>query len=141
MIACSEGPAPSPAKRTLRRRYQAAAIACLLGYFLFLYGIPVTGTPHLVLAGVAGVFWFGLLVFAGLVVIGRFDEFQRILIARSFIWASILTMGIITLWGFVEMASHNTVPHFPIIFLPVLLLVITAAAKLFIFRQHRSLPE
>jgi hypothetical protein len=69
------------------------------------------------------------------------DEFQRVLLTQSFVWATVITMGFATVWGFVETFSHGTVPHFPVILVPAVLSLTTAAAKVFIFRKHKSPAE
>ena len=132
----------NPSHRRLIRLYKLSAIVCVLGYFTCFYGLrPTTGPLSFVLAGIAGVFYFGLFVSFALIVVRRFDEFQRILLARSFIWATVMTMGLSTVWGFIELGDHNRTPRFPVVFLPIVLLCTTAAAKVFIFRQHRSPSE
>jgi hypothetical protein len=134
--------ARNEADRQTRRRYQRAGSLCLLAFFVCFYFLrPASGPLALLLSGIAGAFYFGLFVSFGLLVVHRFDEFQRILLAQSFIWATVITMSIATIWGFIELGSHNTVPRLPIVFLPILLLCVTAAAKLLIFRQHRSPVE
>jgi hypothetical protein len=69
------------------------------------------------------------------------DEFQRALLLRSFVWATVITMAVVTIWGFVELRAHGTVPHMGVIWVPMLLVCLTAAAKLLIFRQYRPASE
>ena len=96
---------------------------------------------RLVLAGIAGAFYFAFFVVIGVLAMGMRDEFQRVLLTRSFLWATIITMGLTMIWGFVELRSHGTVPHLPVLVLPAVLVAFTAAAKVFFFRQHKSPAE
>jgi hypothetical protein len=135
-------PVKNPADLKYRRRCQRAASLCLVAYLFCFYHLrPATGPLSLIVSGIAGAFYFGLFVSLGLMVVRKFDEFQRILLAQSFIWATVITMSITTIWGFIELGSHGAVPRLPIVFLPIFLLCVTAAAKLLIFRQHRSPVE
>ena len=133
----------NPADRQFRRRCQIAISSSLVLYIVC--SQLSLRYPHglfsLVLAGLAGAFFFTELVSVAFLVVRIRDEFQRILLTRSFIWATVITMGFATIWGFVELHSHGTVPHLPILLLPVILVCVTAAAKLLIFRQYRSPAE
>jgi hypothetical protein len=131
----------SPADRQLRRRCQIATSVSLVLYVvcsqasLRIHNSPV----GLVLAGFAGAAFFAELVSVGLLVTRLRDEFQRALLTRSFVWATLITMAFTTTWGFVELHGHGAVPHLDVIWIPLALVCITAAAKLCIFRQYR--PE
>lgn len=94
-----------------------------------------------ILAGLAGAFFFAELVSSGLLLLRMRDEFQRILLTRSFLWATVITMGFATVWGFVEVHGHGMVPEVPILSVPAVLIFVTAAAKLLIFRKYRSPSE
>jgi hypothetical protein len=133
----------NPADRLFARRCQKITSLCLIAYLVCAHFVPDMPTSRfkLVLAGLAGAFFFTLLISSGLLVVSKKDEFQRILLTRSFLWATVITMGFATIWGFVDLFSPNSVPHIPLIFLPMILLCVTAGAKLLIFRQHRSPNE
>lgn len=125
------------------RRYQRATIAFFLTYIVL---SQVTthlhqGPLRLLCAGLSGGAFFFILVIAGMRIMNMRDEFQRILLTRSFVWATVITMGFATTWGFVETFSHGTIPRFPIILMPVILILTTAAAKVLIFRKHKSPSE
>ena len=133
----------SPADRQLRRRCQITGAVSVL---LYLTGSQASLRMHnsplrLALAGVAGAAFFAELVSVGLLVTRLRDEFQRTLLTRSFIWATLITMGFTTTWGFVELHARGAVPHLDIIWIPIALVCVTAAAKLFIFRQYRPQSE
>jgi hypothetical protein len=132
-----------PADRLFRRRCQAVASACLVLYIacsqLSLHA--GTGPLGLTLAGLAGASIFGEFVAVTFLVVRIRDEFQRVLLTQSFLWASVLTMAFATIWGMIELHSHDTVPHIPILVVPFILIILTAAAKLIIFRQHKSPAE
>lgn len=125
------------------RRYQRFTGVCLLGYLATLQTTlrMSPGLFRLALATLTGCFIFALLVGAGLRVLNMQDEFQRVLLQRSFVWATIVTTGLATIWGFVETYSQTTVPQVPVIFLPLILILLTAAAKVLLFRRHRSPAE
>jgi len=136
-------PVRSPADRQFRRRCQIIASSCLVLFILcsqLALRYP-SSLLSLVLDGCAGAFFFAELISVGLLILHIRDEFQRILLTRSFLWATVITMGFTTIWGFIELHSHGAVPHLPTIFLPIVLICVTAAAKLLIFRQHRSPVE
>lgn len=133
----------NPALRHFRRRCQIATGLCLVLYVtcsqasLRIHDGPI----GLVLAGVAGAAFFGELISVGLLFTRLRDEFQRTLLLRSFVWATLITMGFATIWGFIELHSHGTVPHLDVIWVPIILVCCTAAAKLLIFRQYRPGSE
>jgi hypothetical protein len=129
----------NPADQRFIRRCQRVTGVSLLSYLTcahFITDRPVTPT-RLLLAGLAGAFFFTLLISSGLVVRRKFDEFQRVLITRSFLWATVITMGFSIIWGFVERFSRGAIPTLSILWIPVTLIVLTAAAKVLIFRQNR----
>jgi hypothetical protein len=99
---------------------------------------PLVKIPMATLAGLA---FFSELVAVGLLVSRKMDEFQRVLLVRSFVWATVVTMGLVTVWGFVDLCSHHTLGRVDIIWVPMVLIGITAAAKLLIFRQYKSPVE
>ena len=133
----------TPANRRLRIRWISVAFACLASYLVAFYAIPhpPDGPLPLILAGVAGAFYFSFFVAVGVLTYSIRDEFQRALLVRSFVSATILTMGITMIWGFVELGSHNTIRHLPVLIQPALLVVFTAAAKVIVFRQYKSPAE
>lgn len=95
----------------------------------------------LVLSGFAGAAFFAELISVGLLTIHLRDEFQRILLMRSFVWATLITMGLSTIWGFIELHSRGAVPRLHVIWIPMILVSFTAAAKLLIFRQYKPDSE
>jgi hypothetical protein len=132
-----------PADRLFRRRCLVAACLFLVLYLvcsqLSLY--VGRGPAGLALAGLAGACFFGELVAVAFLVVRIRDEFQRVLLTQSFVWASVLTTLLATVWGFMELHDHEHLPHIPVLVLPFLLILLTAAAKLVIFRQHKSPAE
>jgi hypothetical protein len=133
----------NPADLEFRRRCQIATGLCLLLYVLCSQASTRmhSGLAALVLAGIAGAAFFGELISVGLLTTRLRDEFQRTLLIRSFIWATLITMGFATIWGFIELHSRGMVPHLEVIWIPIILLCCTAAAKLLIFRQCRPESE
>lgn len=125
------------------RRYQQISAAFFLTYLALSQTLLHLrqGPLRLAVAGVCGAAFFAMLVGAGLRIRAMRDEFQRVLLTQSFVWATVITMGFATVWGFVETFSHGTVPHFPVILVPAVLILTTAAAKVFIFRNHKSPAE
>ena len=133
----------NPADRKFIRRGQKITSVCLVAYLVCAQIIrdkPVTPT-RIACAALAGAFFFALLVNTASIILRRFDEFQRVLLTRSFLWATVITMGFATIWGFAELFSHDTIPHVSLVWLPLILVLITTAAKVFIFRQHKSPTE
>ena len=131
----------SPADRQFRRNCRIA-----VGLSLILYCASSQASQRLhntsvslVLAAVAGAALFVELVSAGLLIIRVRDEFQRTLLLRSFLWGTVITMAFTTVWGFMELHARSMVPHLDVIWIPMILLCVTAGAKLLIFRQYR--PE
>ncbi len=131
------------ADRRFRRRCQIIISASLV-LFLVCSQLSLhhpTGVLSLTLAGLAGAFFFAELIGVGLLVFRIRDEFQRILLTRSFIWATIITMAFTTIWGFIELHAHDHLGRLPVLCIPFILIFTTAAAKLLIFRQYRSPSE
>ena len=134
----------NPADRRFQRKCQVAAAACLILYTLcsqaslrLHLGTAMTAA----LAAVAGAAFFAELVSVGLLTLRLRDEFQRILLTRSFVWATLVTMALATVWGSVELHSRDSLPHLGIIWLPITLVCATAVAKLLIFRQYSPQGE
>jgi hypothetical protein len=133
----------NPAVRQFRRRCQIATSLCLVLYLtcsqasLRMHDSPI----GLVLAGAAGAAFFGELISVGLLATRLRDEFQRTLLLRSFVWATLITMGFSMIWGFVELHSPGSMPHLNVLWVPIILVCCTAAAKLLIFRQYRPDSE
>jgi chromate transport protein ChrA len=139
MSECSS----QPTERQFRRRYRVIGAVCLLLYIASSQLSMYVGRtlPGYILAAFAGAFIFGEIVALTFLAVRIRDEFQRVLLTQSFLWASVLTMAFATIWGMVELHSHETLPHVPILVVPFLLVILTAAAKLVIFRQHKSPAE
>lgn len=135
--------AKNPAEREFRRSCQIATGLSLALYVvcsqaaLRMHGNPI----GLVLSGFAGAAFFAELISVGLLTIRLRDEFQRTLLMRSFVWATLITMGLSTIWGFIELNSRGAVPHLHVIWIPLILVSITAAAKLLIFHRHKPDSE
>jgi len=130
---------PTPADRRFRRQCQIGTSVSLL---LFVSCSQASLRLHnasisLVLSGIAGAALFAELVSVGMLTLRLRDEFQRILLTRSFIWATLITMALTTIWGFLELHGNGAIPHLDIIWIPCILVSVTAAAKLLIFRQHK----
>lgn len=94
-----------------------------------------------IVAGSAGAcFFFLLLCFAMMVTRAR-DEFGRALLLRSLLAGVTGTMFAVLVWGFVEAFSRTPVVHVPIVLVPAVLVLLTALAKLVVFRRYTSEPE
>jgi hypothetical protein len=136
-------PIRNEADRQFRRKCQIVTGLSLVVFVMCSQGSlrMHRGPLDLAVAGVAGAAFFAELVSVGLLVGRLRDEFQRALLLRSFLWATVITMAVATIWGFIELRAHNTVPHVDVIWVPVLLVCLTAVAKLLIFRQYRPASE
>lgn len=129
--------------RRFRRQCQVAAGLSLITYVACSQAAlrMHSSAMSLVLAGVAGAAFFTEMVAVGILVMRLRDEFQRALLTRSFIWATLITMALTTVWGFLELHARGAVPHLDIVWIPIMLLVFTAAAKVCIFRRYRPADE
>ena len=131
------------ADKRFRRQCQIAAGVSFILYFgcsqasLRLHN----SSGGLMLAGVAGASFFAEIVSVGLLITRLRDEFQRTLLTRAFVWATLTTMAFTTIWGFLELHARGVVPHLDIIWVPVILICITVGAKLLIFQQYRPEDE
>ena len=129
----------NPSAKSFRRKCQIAIASCLVLYMVCSQAsLRMHHTlPGVLLSAVAGAAFFGELFSAGLLVFRLRDEFQRILLTRSFLWATVITMGLCTIWGFIDLHPHGTIPHLDLIWIPMILVCLTAVAKLLLFRQYR----
>jgi hypothetical protein len=126
-----------------RRKCQMGVGISLVVYVLCSQAsLRMQGAPaSLALAGIAGVAIFSEVMTVGLLTTRIRDEFQRILLTRSFVWATLITMAFTTVWGFIELRARTTVPHLDIIWIPVIFVCLMAGAKTLIFRQYRPESE
>ncbi len=136
---CQE--AKSENNRRLRRRCRIAVGLCLLTYSVCSQtALRVENASfRLALSGVAGAAFFAELVSVGILITRLRDEFQRMLLLRSFLWGTLVTMAFATIWGFMEVHGGSEIPHINLLWVPIALICITAGAKLLIFRKYR--PE
>ena len=134
----------SPADQRFQRKCQAAAGVSLVLYLVCsqtALRLHLGTAADAALAAVAGAAFFAELVSVGLLTLRLRDEFQRILLTRSFVWATLVTMALATVWGSVELHSRGSLPHLSVLWLPITLVCATAIAKLLIFRQHSAQGE
>ena len=89
------------------------------------------------MSGGRGAAFFAELTTVGILVTRLRDEFQRALLTRSFLWATLITMALTTVLGSIELHGHGAVPHLDILWIPILLVCVTAAAKVCIFRRYK----
>ena len=135
--------ARNPADQQFRRKCQVAVGASLMLYVSCSQASLRISDRRvgLFLAGIAGAAFFAELISVGLLITRMRDEFQRVLLVRSFVWATLVTMALTTVWGFMELHGRGQLPHLDIIWVPIILVCATAVAKVFIFRQHRAEHE
>ncbi len=133
----------TPEDRLYVRRCQQGVAAALLIYIAcWQLSLHLGRTPLGYAANVVGsTAFFGELVAAGLLTMKRLDEFQRVLMTSSFLWATVIAMFISTVYGMLELHSHGTLPRVPVIAVPGIVILLTALIKLFIFRRHKSPAE
>ena len=133
----------TPEDRLYIRRCQVGAAGCLVLYITcFQASLHFGQTPlGFSLAAIASVGFFGELVAVGLLVMKRLDEFQRILMTQSFVCATVVTMLFATVYGVLELHGHGLIPHVDVLWMPVVLIVLTALTKVLIFRRHKSPAE
>ena len=126
-------------RRFIKRCRQGMG-ATMLAYFA-LNGILSHRRPSGALgefiAGLDGAVFFLMFILSGFIVARSQDEFGRALMLRSLLGGVIGTMFFIFVWGFVETFSNTPVAHIPILFVPALLAILTAGAKVLLFRRAR----
>ncbi len=120
----------------LCRRWLAAAFLVYFGLHFVLQRHPA-GLAGQVVAGTTGAAFFLVLLLTGLLVARSGDEFGRVLLLRSLLWATGVTMLAVCVWGFVEAFSAAPAAHAPLLFVPALLVLAMTVAKLLIFRRAR----
>lgn len=130
----------NPVGRRFRRSCQVAAGVSLLIYVVCSQAAQRISDRRssVVLAGIAGAAFFTELISVGLMSTRLRDEFQRALLVRSFLWATVGTMALTTVWGFMELHGRGQVPHLDVIWVPIFLVCATAGVKVLLFRQHRA---
>jgi hypothetical protein len=136
-----------PVRNSADRQYRRyCQIAVSLSLVLYIVCSQASLRMHnnrfgLALAGMAGASFFVEILSVGLLVSRLRDEFQRILLTRSFVWATLITMALTTIWGFIELHAKGTLPHLNVLWIPVMLICVTAGAKVLIFRHYRPESE
>jgi hypothetical protein len=123
--------------------YRRAAVTAFIAYLTLNFCLDFAhGTSsRLVLTTLAGTLFVGFVVFVSLLVMRCVDEFQRVLLNRAFVVATFVTLGLVAVWGHVEAFSGVPLASVPIVVVPIMLICITAAAKLLIFRRYKSPAE
>lgn len=119
------------------RRLVSAALVIFIAFSQLVASMKV-GPLRTTVAVFAGLAFCAVIYLSGELVWRTSDEFRRLLLAKSFFAASVLTFLFASLWGFAELFSRGAVAHLPLLLLPVLLVLLTTTAKLVIFRQHRA---
>ena len=135
---CAQPRSPEQKRAIVRsRRVSSAALIVFFALSQMLQFMKL-GPLRTTIGVIAGLAFCAVIASSGQLVWISSDEFRRHLLAKSFFAATILTFLFASLWGFAELFSHGTVPHIPLLILPVMLIFLTAAAKVVIFRQHRA---
>ena len=122
-----------------RRKCQITAGLSLVVYLLCSQTSLRTGDAHLglVLSGLSGAAFSTELISVGLLIMRLRDEFQRALLVRSFLWATVVTMVVTMIWGSMEMHAHGQMPHLDLIWIPLALV----AEQLKVSRQSVNAIE
>ena len=129
-------------RRYLRRCQQAVAASLLLYIACSQASLHFGRTPlGFALSALGSIAIFGEIVAVALITMKRLDEFQRVLMIQSFLWATVLTMFASTVYGMLELHSHGELPRCPVIAVPGMQLLFLAFIKLLIFRRHKSPAE
>jgi len=115
------------------RRWSAGLFLLFLGVN-YLLEHQQAGHAKTALALVTGTSFFAFCVAIARLVMSRLDEFQRVLMTRSFLWATFITMGLVSVWSYWEEFAGGV--HLPLLDVPVALIVMTAVVKVVVFRQN-----
>ncbi|HLI75870.1 MAG TPA: hypothetical protein VKV02_02915 [Acidobacteriaceae bacterium] len=94
-----------------------------------------------VIAGLTGATLFSMFVLFAVMATRMRDEFGRALLLRSLLAGLLGTMFVAFVWGYVETFSRTPVTHLPVLVVPAIFVLLTAAAKLIVFRRHRAGAE
>lgn len=131
----------TPEDRRTINRLRRFMFASLLFYFAgnFLTVHYRQGALNLVLGTVTGVCFFSAMALAGAMAYRQMDEFQRILLTRSFLLGTLVTLAGVTVWGYLE-AFAAAAPHWHLqpFAIPGALVVLTALFKVILFRRNRA---
>jgi hypothetical protein len=129
----------TPANLRFRRKCVVAIAVSLMVYVVSMQMAmrASNSVASLVSSAISGSALCAEFVIVGLLVTRLHDEFQRALLLKSFLWATVVTMALAIVWGFMEMFGKRQVPHLDVLWVPIVLICATAVAKVFIFRQHR----
>jgi hypothetical protein len=113
------------------------AMVVLLIVFLGVQAVMrmrLSGAAGMTVAVLAGACFCGIMGVAWAVVLRSADEYRRVLLQRSVMWALGLTLGAVTVCGYVEVGMRTSL-HVPLLAVPLCFVMLTAAMKLVVFRR------
>jgi hypothetical protein len=96
----------------------AAYVVTLTAALRFVGGGAVSGAPAVALALLPGLSVAALFWAIGRLIVEETDEYIRMLLVRQALFATGLTLGVATIWGFLE--NFNLVPHVETFYIAVL---------------------
>ncbi len=121
------------ADRTFLRRCQRAMgglLALNVALNLQLQQHRLYGVPRAVCAGIEGAVLFAMFLIVGAIVWKRAAvKATHAKTLEAFVWGVGLTMFFAVIWGCMETFAPTTVTHVPLITVPGLTMLLTAAAK------------
>jgi hypothetical protein len=139
LTTCSPSLTRAERLRIMRPFYVLFAIFMCF-YFLMLFAKPVKDTPLAWAVDLgSGVSMVAMLIAAAVGVAKQRDEFQRKLLTQAMIWGIGGMLGITTVWGLLEV--HTSIPRMDILLNFPIFVIITAIAKVTLFRRNPVTEE
>ena len=139
LATCS---APMTRKERLRsmRPFYALFLVYMLFYFVMIYSKPSWNSPLAWALDLGdGISMVAMLIAAAIGIAKQRDEFQRKLLTQAMIWGVGGMLAITTIWGLLEV--HTSIPQLNILYNFPIFIVITAIAKLTLFRRNPAGEE
>jgi hypothetical protein len=127
---------PAIRRYTNRRRgWMALYVVCILGAAFWARAGHRSGAISYAIAMLPGLTVIGLLASVGLYLKEERDEFQRAIHVQAILWATGLTLGIATTWGFLQ--DFTDLPKAPLYLIFALFCVVWAFALPMVRRRYQ----
>lgn len=123
------------------RKWLAVSTAIFLPLNTLNFVRPMHGVTGIVIAALAGIGFFAMISLGFTILMRTSDEFRRLMLTRSVLWATGITLGLVSIYGYVDLLHPEAFPRIPLLVIPVAFIFIMTAAKLLVFRQHRVISD
>lgn len=134
---CERIPAARQQEVRNLRKWLAVATAVFLPLNSLGVVRPMHGATGIILAALAGVGFVSMIALGFTILLRTSDEFRRTMLIRSVLWATGITLGLVAIYGYVDLLHPEALPRIPLLVIPVSFIFVLTAAKLLVFRQHR----